>query len=121
MYRFFNLIWFNLAGYYKIYVLFGPDGTKNAAMGQPEYLLFYLHTAYQQGIFTTNLYIIYKLRYVNPSRCKMGSADLPVPAATRQQNSMCRSNAPYSSSVTLRYSRRKLRRGVDVLQRPAKP
>jgi hypothetical protein len=60
MYRFFNLIWFNLAGYYKIYVLFGPDGTKNAAMGQPEYLLFYLHTAYQQGIFTTNLYIIYK-------------------------------------------------------------
>jgi hypothetical protein len=37
----------------------------------------------------------------------MGSADLPEPAAARQQNSYAfRSSALYSSSVTLLYARR---------------
>jgi hypothetical protein len=53
----------------------------------------------------------------------MGSADLPEPAATCQQNSYaCRSSAPYSSSVTLIYARRvsvKLTHLVVILQRPA--
>jgi hypothetical protein len=56
------------------------------------------------------------------SQCKMRSADLPEPEATREQNLYtCRSSAPYLSSVTLiyAYARRvsvKITRGVHVLQ-----
>jgi hypothetical protein len=57
--------------------------------------------------------------------CKMRSADFPEPAATYQQNLfMCRSSAPYLSSVTLIYARPvsvKLNCGIHVLQRQAKP